>query len=382
LTYLSLFYIVSTNAETLDKSEIMLKEIEIINNLKKNLPDLFESADFIKLKTIKTEVKDLFASQKPIPDLIAEVQTKDQKKYLLVFEVKSAGQPRYARMAASLLKNVISNRKNMYGVFAATFVSEESKQICRENGIGFIDLAGNCFFAFDNVYLKIEGRPNPYPSTRPLKSIFSTKSTRALRVLLCNPSKEWFVKGLAEEANISLGQASNIKQRLMEFEYIEETRAGKGLKFKLKNPESLLEKWSDNYSYRKNKLRNFYSLDDVRAIETKITNTLKDKKIPYAFTLTSGAARIAPFLRYNTVFSYVKDDTDRLAKDLDLKEVTSGPNVFFLEPYDEGVLYDLQEIDGANVVSDIQLYLDLKNYKGRGEEAAEFLYEQRLKKLW
>lgn len=65
-----------------------------------------------------------------------------------------------------------------------------------------------------------------------------------------------------------------------------------------------------------------------------------------------------------------------------LKEVTSGPNVSVLEPYDEGVFYGLQEIDGTNVVSDIQLYLDLKNYKGRGEEAAEFLYEQRLRKLW
>lgn len=203
-----------------------------------------------------------------------------------------------------------------------------------------------------------------------------------MRVLLCNPSKEWFVKDLAEEANISLRQASNIKQRLMEFEYIEETGAGKDLKFKLKNPKSLLEKWSDNYSYRKNNIKNFYSLDDVGALETKIMNTFKNIKISYAFTLTSGAARVAPFLRYNTVFAYVKDDIDRLIEDLNLKEVTSGPNVSFLKPYDEGVFYGLQKIDGANVVSDIQLYLDLRSYKGRGEEAAEFLYEQRLKKLW
>ncbi|GAH48685.1 unnamed protein product, partial [marine sediment metagenome] len=56
-------------------------------------------------------------------------------------------------MAASQLRNIVSNRKNYYGVFAATFISGESKQICRENGIGFIDLAGNCLFKFDNVYL-------------------------------------------------------------------------------------------------------------------------------------------------------------------------------------------------------------------------------------
>jgi hypothetical protein len=343
---------------------------------------LFESTNFIKVKEIKSEVKGLFPELQVKPDLIAEVQTRDKRKYLLVFEVKSAGQPRYTRMAASLLKNMIGNRRNWYGVFAATFISEESKQICRENGIGFIDLAGNCLFTFDNVYLSIEGRPNPYPSTRPLKSVFSTKSTRALRILLCNPRKEWFVKDLANEANISLGQASNIKQRLLEFEFIEETGSGKDLKFKLKNPESLLRKWSDNYSYRKNKIRNFYSLDDVRALENKMIDYFKENRVSYGFTLTSGASRVAPFLRYNTIFSYVKDDIDRLTKDLNLKEVTSGPNVSILEPYDEGVLYGLQEFDGTNVVSDIQLYLDLKSYKGRGEEAAEFLYEQRLRKLW
>jgi hypothetical protein len=382
LIYLSLFCIVSTNAETNDMSERMLKEKEIVNNLKKNLNDLFKSTNFINVKDIKSEGKSLFPNQQIKPDLIVEIQGKDQKKYHLVFEVRSEGQPRYARMAASLLKNMIGSRKNMYGVFAATFISEESKQICRESGIGFIDLAGNCHFAFDNVYLSIEGRPNPYPSTRPLKSIFSSKSTRALRVLLCNPRKEWFVKDLAKEANISLGLTSNIKQRLLEFEFIEETGSGKDLKFKPKNPEKLLRKWTDNYSYRKNRVKNFYSLDDVETLETKMIKTFSDKKITYAFTLSSGAARVAPFLRYNIAFAYVKDDIYRLAKDLNLKEVTSGPNVSFLEPYDEGVFYGLQKIDGANIVSDIQLYLDLKNYKGRGEEAAEFLYEQRIQKLW
>lgn len=363
-------------------SERMFKKKEIVNNFKKNLPDLFKSTNFIKVKDIKSESKSLFPNQQIKPDLIVEIQGKDQKKYHLVFEVRSEGQPRYARMAASLLKNMIGSRKNLYGVFAATFISKESKQICRESGIGFIDLAGNCHFAFDNVYLSIEGRPNPYPSTRPLKSIFSSKSTRALRVLLCNPRKEWFVKDLAKEANISLGLTSNIKQRLLEFEFIEETGSGKDLKFKPKNPEKLLRKWTDNYSYRKNRVKNFYSLDDVETLETKMIKTFSDKKITYAFTLTSGAARVAPFLRYNIVFVYVKDDIDRLTKDLNLKEVTSGPNVSLLEPYDEGVFYGLQKIDGANVVSDIQLYLDLKNYKKRGEEAAEFLYEQRIQKLW
>ena len=360
----------------------MITEKEIIISIKKNIRNLFESIDFLKVNSTKSEVKNLFPGQQVQPDLVVEVKTKDKRKYFIVFEVKSAGQPRYTRMAVNELKYMISNRKNYYGVFVATFISKESQKICSENGIGFIDLAGNCLFKFNNIYISIEGRPNLYPNTRPLKSIFSTKSTRALRVFLCNPKKEWFVKDIAKEANISLGQASNIKQRLLEFEFVEETGSGKNSKIKLKKAESLLREWSNNYSYQKNRIRNFYSMDDVESLERKLNDYFKKNQISYAFTLTSGASRVAPFLRYNRIFTYVSNNIDRIAKDLNFKEVSTGPNISFLEPYDEGVLYYSQEVNGVKVVSDIQLYLDLQSYMKRGEEAAEFLLEKRLRKQW
>jgi hypothetical protein len=37
---------------------------------------------------------------------------------------------------------------------------------------------------------------------------------------------------------------------------------------------------------------------------------------------------------------------------------------------------------GLPVVSPVQLYLDLKGYKGRGEEAAQFILGQVLEKTW
>ena len=67
---------------------------------------------------------------------------------------------------------------------------------------------------------------------------------------------------------------------------------------------------------------------------------------------------------------------------LQLKKVETGPNVTLLHPYDDGVLYGLQGINEISVVSDIQLYLDLKSYRGRGEEAAQAILEQRLRPKW
>ena len=65
-----------------------------------------------------------------------------------------------------------------------------------------------------------------------------------------------------------------------------------------------------------------------------------------------------------------------------MKPVESGPNVTILEPFDDGIFYGIQNINGIGVVSNIQLYLDMVGYKGRGEETANFLLEQKIKTLW
>jgi len=360
-----------------------MKEKECIKKLQSKARELLEGTGILEVIKIEPEPKGKSLSrQKVLPDFVIKVRTKDKEQYCLFFEVKSIGQPRYVRMAVNQLQAIISQRLNIYGVFGAPYLSEESMRICRENDIGFIDIAGNCLLKFNNVYISIQGKPNPYPATRPLKSLFAPKAARGLRVLLCNPKKEWGVEELAKEANISLGQASNLKRKLLDYEFIEEVKTQKGLRFRVLNPESVLNKWVENYSYRKNKIRNYYSFDEVKDIEKKLFTYCESNKIRYAFTLTSGASLVAPSLRYKRVFAYVEDFSEDMAKALGWKEVSSGQNISILEPYDEGIFYGLQDINGAKVVSDIQLFLDLKDYRERGEEAAKFLLERRLKPKW
>jgi len=136
------------------------------------------------------------------------------------------------------------------------------------------------------------------------------------------------------------------------------------------------------HSLRENKTAHFYSLDEMSDIENKLAEYCDSRHIQYGFTLSSGVSRTAPSQRYNQVFVYISAPVNQVARELGWKEVTSGANILLLEPYDEGIFYGLQTIDGYKIVSDVQLYLDLKNYKGRGEEAAEFLFENRLRKKW
>lgn len=360
-----------------------MKETECIQKLQSIAKELLEDTGVVEVVNIESELKGESPSgQKTLPDFVMKVRTKDRRQYSLFTEVKSIGQPRYVRMAVNQLQALISQKEEAYGVFGAPYLSEESIKICRENGIGFIDMAGNCLLKFDNIYINMQGKPNPYPTTRPLKSLFASKSTRALRVLLCNPNKDWSVKDLAKEANISLGQTSNLKKKLLDYEFIEEVKAQKGLRFRILNSETLLKKWAENYGYRKNRVKNYYSFDEVKDVEKKLIAYCEIKKIRYAFTLTSGASLVAPSLRYKRVFAYIDDSLESVAQALGWKEVSSGQNVSLLEPYDEGIFYGLQDIDGAKAVSDIQLYLDLKSYKERGEEAARVLLERRLKLQW
>ncbi len=313
-----------------------------------------------------------------VPDFVIDVETRDTTQYTLFFEVKAVGQPMSVRMAVYQLQALLTRMPKSYGIVGAPYISIRSRAICSENGIGFIDLAGNCHLEFDNVYIDIQGRPNLYPSGRPLRSLFAQRSTRMLRVLLCNPRRDWSLTELAEEANISLGQASNVKNRLLSYEFIEQTNR----RFRVLDPEALLNKWAANYTYRKNTVKGYYSPSDVENVERELAQYCGLNRIPYAFTLTSGANLVAPFLRYQRAFCYIKDAPEGMTRALHWKEVTSGQNVVVMEPYDEGVFYGLQEIRGIKVVSDVQLYLDLLSYKQRGEEAARFLLERRLRPKW
>ncbi len=318
-------------------------------------------------------------------DFSARVKNSNNRTFTLFFKIKSPGQPRYVREAIYRLRNKLNQLntdEQYYGVICAPYLSEDSARICRDENFGYMDLAGNCFINFEGIYINVEGKPNPYPDKRQLKSIVSKKATRALRILLDSKKETWFVKDLAGEADISMGLASNIKKRLMEYEYIEERKTETGPEFYLKKPRELLEYWADNYSYKKNDMVNYYTLEDVRKFENEFSNYCNNNNILYAFTLTSGSARVAPALRYNRGFAYLGKGLEDIETSLNIKKVETGSNFSVLIPYDEGVFNGLQNINGQNVVSNIQLYLDLINYKGRGEEAAQIIYERFIEKNW
>jgi hypothetical protein len=231
---------------------------------------------------------------------------------------------------------------------------------------------------FGNVYIQQEGRPNIFAAKRDLRSLYSPRAERVLRILLNNKKTAWKIAELAEEAQVSLGQVSNVKKLLRDREWIKTGDSG----FILIEPEQLLQEWEENYSFRKNMIRDFYSIKTVPQIESELSEFCNQKGLKYALTSFSGAARLALAVRYQRVIAYIEESDEDLVSSLTLKKVSSGANLSILTPYDEGIFYGTREINCARIASPIQIYLDVSSFRGRGEEAAQALLEQVIRPTW
>lgn len=310
-------------------------------------------------------------------DLGIRVRTGDKTWQLLV-EVKSNVEPRIARLASEQLRDQVQLRPYSYGVLAAPYISDRVAAICEEYGLGYFDLAGNYRLVFDNAHILSRNFPNPEAERRPLKSIFSAKASRVLRVLFSDVRRHWKLKDLAKETSISIGLAYKVKERLLSLEYANGGRSG----IRLRKPDELLKAWSESYSISRSKSLDLFSPPSVANLEEQLIRHCSDTRVRYALALFSGAARIAPYAQYVKGAAYVNAKLAAVAESLGWKRVDTGSNFTLYFPYDSGLLYGLQEVSGTKVVSDVQLYLDLMSVGGRGEEAAQFILEQRLRPKW
>jgi hypothetical protein len=239
---------------------------------------------------------------------------------ILYADVKSSGQPRYARQVGDRFFRLRSQQLGIYGVFIAPYISPASAAICVDAGIGYVDLSGNCRLAFSTIFILRENQPNRFVMKKELASLFAPRSERILRALLSYPNQTWTTTALASAASVSPGMVSHIKKLLIDREWVQALEDG----FRLSAPFDLLATWAENYTFRKNKLFEYYSLKSPFELEIALGETCTEAGIPYALTGFSASARLAPAVRYQRAMVYVQGDIPSLAARLGLKSVSSG----------------------------------------------------------
>jgi len=342
----------------------MLKSAEIRRQVAQRLRELLPKA---KAWEERTDVK--IAGH--TAGLVIRFRLVDQE-HTVVVEVSSLGQPRQIRAAVTRLAEIRRELAGAYPVAAAVYIGPQSARILKSHNLGYVDLSGNCYLAFENVLIEKEGKKNLRPSTRPLRSLFAPRATRVARVLLVEPARAWRLEELARAAEVSLGHAHNVVKRLQELAWVERDE---NQRIRLGKPADLLESWCESYTYRANEMSAYAAPERVtRAFMSAIARAATAGGRRYAFTLNAGVSLVAPSLRVPTVHCYLDGDPAPIAAALGLR-ATAEPDgaVHFLAPYDPGVFYAALEKGGLTVVCLPQLYADLVHYERRGREQAEHL---------
>jgi len=292
----------------------------------------------------------------------------------LLLESKLRLHPQHAVAVADRLRQDSSlNGPNVLAVVAAPYISQRVAEICRGNGVGYIDAAGNCHLAAPGFYLHVEGQRNQRPDTRPAENLFAPKSSRVVRALVEHPERSWRVQDLAGEVGVSMGLASRIKHKLIQQAFAEEVPEG----IRVSNAAALLEQWAEVYTNRARAVP-VYSMDDAGALERRVSRWCADHSVQCALAEFSAAARLSPMVRYKRAAVYIEEPRSRevlapLMRELDLKEVDSGASAVLWVTQDDSVFYNATERDGLTTVSPVQAYLDLVKNPARGGEAADEL---------
>jgi hypothetical protein len=347
----------------LKSDKIERKFFETLKNCFSKIP-----AGEIKLERLKKQTN---------ADAVLLFQGNDIKKELFV-ELTSLGTPKRIRNAINQLLLILHENPQSYGIVIAPYISARSAEMCKEANIGYVDLSGNFWIAFNSIFLSQENMPNQYPIETSLTNLYAPKTERVLRVLLTYPYKIWKTKNLAEEADISMGMITHIRRKLEEEEWVKHHEVG----FSLSNPQELLMNWVNHYDIQNHEQYDFYTLEPLTEAETRVLEICDKKNIISALTCFSAANHLAPMVKGQKSTIYINQDVLEVAREAGLKSVSSGANVNLINPYDPGVFWNRAKGQDLNIATPVQVYLDLMQMRGRGEEAANFLFAEVIQKQW
>ena len=350
------------------------------------LRELLGSVDWLR----STEVVAPSGSTDRGFDLLAKVPLPTGGSATLCVECKREMRPSTFAMLARREFKPGGRPRVIVPVLALPWVSPRVAELCAEHGWSWYDLAGNCRIVVPGLlHLSHTGNAPIHERPRPTANLGTKEAGRVVRALLSpyyGLDMEWTQRALIMNCrpNVSLGLVNKVVRHLRDEGYVESLPGGG---FKVKDPSNLLLAWRDAYRIDQHERRRYFSLlqgkDLRRALGhfDAVTSTC-------AYAAFSAADYLAPHVRQPKTWIYLMDQAlDRFAEIVQAKPVDSGGNLEVMVTSDEGVFFEAERNKDAtehemSYTSLVQTYVDLWHCGGRGQEAAEALFNQRLKPIW
>lgn len=273
-------------------------------------------------------------------------------------------------------------KKHTLFMVVAPYLTAEMKRACRSSKIAYLDLSGNVWIDHSRILIDKEASTNRFPSRSQNRNPFADKASLVLRYLLGRPDHTGGVRKIAEAVGLDPGYVSRIGRAARDAGYADIDRKKR---IHLKNETAMLSDWTSFYHWRKNRSEQYFHLfgksDEVLP---SFRRALGVGARDYAVGLHAGANLIDRYSSFPAWHIYVRneDPIGRLDKALELRKVEEGGNIILLRPYyRSSAFYGTRSRKGLQVVSDLQLYLDLVRFPVRGQEVAEKIYRSRLRSL-
>ncbi len=369
-------------------------EQEVTQALRKQAP--VRNLPGVRIRDVKTQLANGFD---------VEFRLESGNRSILIYgEIKSVVSPKLLEQLSPWIRRMRSLRPDAGFALICPSLTAQSQTYCLENGIDFMDLAGNISVNLPGVFtlqrLGRRGEPNTTATNPPPPTnVFSGRSSRILRVLL-EQIKPRTLTQIANELeaetnrvsrefsaskltfSVSLGAISKALSSLEEQLWIRRQNS----LVVVPEPRRLLIEWAEKYKERfRWRLRSSFEIPNpFGRAPVEINQGLQSLlTTPYVFS-GAAAATDAPFVDLDRIeiFLLTNQDDNKLRQFRQAGATPDFPKLRFIYPYDEGVFLYSRRESSFPKVSNIQAYLDLYARGGRDLKQADVLLENAIEPRW
>ena len=127
----------------------------------------------------------------------------------------------------------VKRSKDLVRVVVVPFMTPAAQELCRKEGVSWLDLSGNAHLKGPGVFIHIEGNPNRFTRRGRPSNLFAPKSSRVVRRLLMDPHKWSSHSDLVEATGIPRSRLSNHLACLRHCKFVDAEPEGRSVRYSL-----------------------------------------------------------------------------------------------------------------------------------------------------
>jgi DNA-binding transcriptional ArsR family regulator len=297
------------------------------------------------------------------------LQLNDLDAWLIVATVRDSKRPLIARGAEEARRGAAAYSRGIPAV-VAPHMTPAGIEAAEEEQVAWFDLAGNGHLELHRFFLHVEGRKAPTRLRRRPLSAFAPRSSRVARVLLIESDQSWTQKELVHLTGLTQPTVSRTLNRLRELGLV---RQAEDRSYVVTSSRDLLDAWSEEYEYRRNQILPIHLTGAGIGLARHVVDELRRANLRCALTGMPAAWLYDRFSQFRLGSCYVDGPPMDAVRRLGARIDEEGANFHLVIPFDAGVFFGAEEVEGLPCVHPVQTYLDLVDLPERATEAAEHL---------